>query len=196
MSLNDVFECIVQMFGPDGQILINTFHYVDDSGGGIMAPADVNAGFIGVIFSSFQAAICPEVQFGLITTTMLVGANPGDQSVSTAHFGDMGSSAGTAITMQCCGVIKRWKNPRTRGNRGRVYISGIKETSVGVSGNFTTYAAFDNLVAAVKAPITLVAGTLNPALVRRSDLSWVVITDTSSALYVGSQRRRRVGFGI
>lgn len=173
MANGDVIRCSIQGYDSGANsTTVNTWHYVDRSGGSHSFDASTGASDFWSFMGGFLCA-CLGTTWTANAVRFAIGAGPGIGKVGE-FFPTTSNTGGNSFTDACppeiCISLKRWTGYASRSNRGRLFIGptdamffiGIQYGAVD-----TTNASLIALSNAMKATFTTGTVGCTPVLVNK-----------------------------
>lgn len=190
-----IWQIAIVGVGPQGEAVVNTFHY--ETSTETLSTAIADEFCIQVrdnLLQDMLPALTDDWTGFQISALCVSGLN----ALRTSSLGiptEVGAMIGTSAPMQSTAIIKRQGAAVGRHGRGRVYISPTEVSQFDVDGRFTPSGAeFTNLAVAMLSPINVLGLAYRPVLWDKEGLLSNDVISTSVSQIAGVRRSRRLRF--
>lgn len=193
MAEGDVFRVSRHGLGPDGEAIVNSWHYQQVSAGDAPAFAAVAAAFDSHMNIDYFSSLTADYTGDFDHYEWVSGDSLGSFYDNFAINGTPGDDSGDSLPMQVCAIIRRQGSFSSRTNFGRIFLSPVSVDHIDVNGQAdVSYAPWVALAAAMQAVLVVTGISFNPVLFQEATLVATSIATTAVGQVAGSRRSRRL----
>jgi hypothetical protein len=179
--------------GPDGEAIVNTFHYDNAPGGTTTNLAELLTQFIAAVVATHRACVTSDFTYDKCVALVVAGDGIGSFSVDTTVAGNHGSLTPPSAPLQNCVMVRKITGLAKRWARGRIFVSPVLRTAFDVNG------AVSGAPTGIADLITAMLLTLNDGTSNFVPVIWTAalhgsnqITSCNYGPVAGVRRSRRV----
>jgi hypothetical protein len=190
--VGDIIGVVVKAHSGTTKIA-NTFYYEITQGGGSPDLIGFASDFTTLVLNKIMQQVCQPVILNEVIYTVVHGPNKGQQYVDNSNDGSRGVLVSTMEDLAYAVVIQRSDGTATRDGRGRLFLSGIPDSTFNTEGKMIVdETTFQDVCEGMKQALTDSNGaTYRPVLFHRDPPGTTAINTTGVSIRAGIRKHRR-----